>query len=51
MWRLFRRHRVRNRLSAWYFGDRVDLPATDWQLRGVDAVTADPEEFEKAHSD
>jgi ubiquinol-cytochrome c reductase cytochrome b subunit len=50
-WRLFRLHRVRNRLSAWYFGDRVELPATEWQVRAVRAVTADPEEFEKAHGD
>jgi hypothetical protein len=42
---------VRNRLSAWYFGDRVELPATEWQVRAVRAVTADPEEFEKAHGD
>ncbi|MFI2435969.1 cytochrome bc complex cytochrome b subunit [Streptomyces sp. NPDC018693] len=47
-WRLFHRHRVRNRLSAWYFRDRVELPATPEQAEAVRAVVADPEEAEEA---
>jgi ubiquinol-cytochrome c reductase cytochrome b subunit len=47
-WRLFRRHRLRNALSAWYLRDRVELPVSEEQQRRIQAVTADPEEAEKA---
>lgn len=44
-WRFFRRHRVRNRLSAWFLRDRVELPLTEEQRRLIAArVTADPEQ-------
>ncbi len=32
-WRWFHKHRLRNALSRWYFGKRVDLPVTNWQRR------------------
>ncbi|MBP0456845.1 ubiquinol-cytochrome c reductase cytochrome b subunit [Streptomyces bomunensis] len=44
--RLLHRHRVRNTLSAWYFRDRVDLPATPAQRRTVSTVLTAPDEEE-----
>ncbi|MER6090999.1 cytochrome bc1 complex cytochrome b subunit [Streptomyces bluensis] len=49
-WRLFHRHRVRNRLSAWYFRDRVELPVAPGQAEAVRAVIEDLEEAEKPDS-
>ncbi|GAB1333672.1 ubiquinol-cytochrome c reductase cytochrome b subunit [Streptomyces sp. E-15] len=43
-WRWFRRHRLRNALSRWYLGDRVEMPATDREKRRVEAVRAAPGE-------
>ncbi|MBV7697819.1 ubiquinol-cytochrome c reductase cytochrome b subunit [Streptomyces sp. TRM70350] len=47
-WRWFRKHRVRNALSRWYFGKRVELPVTDWQRRRIELVRAAPGEAEEA---
>nr|WP_229891733.1 cytochrome b N-terminal domain-containing protein [Streptomyces mashuensis] len=46
--RFFHRHRIRNRLSAWYFGARVPLPVTEQQAGAVQALAADPEEAGRA---
>ncbi|MFC8100158.1 cytochrome bc complex cytochrome b subunit [Streptomyces sp. NPDC057363] len=43
-WRWFRKHRLRNALSRWYFGDRVELPVTEGQRRHIDVVRAAPGE-------
>ncbi|MFB9351949.1 cytochrome bc complex cytochrome b subunit [Streptomyces heliomycini] len=43
-WRWFRRHRLRNALSRWYFGERVALPVTARQQRQIDVVRAAPGE-------
>ncbi|WP_436840989.1 cytochrome bc1 complex cytochrome b subunit [Streptomyces bobili] len=43
-WRWFHRHRVRNALSRWYFGERVELPVTARQRRQIDVVRAAPGE-------
>ncbi|MEU2223465.1 ubiquinol-cytochrome c reductase cytochrome b subunit [Streptomyces sp. NPDC018347] len=43
-WRWFRRHRLRNALSRWYLGGRVEMPATDREKRRVEAVRAAPGE-------
>ncbi|MEU9791321.1 ubiquinol-cytochrome c reductase cytochrome b subunit [Streptomyces sparsogenes] len=48
VWRWFRKHRVRNALSRWYYGKRVALPATDWQRARVEAVRAAPSEAEES---
>nr|WP_069813953.1 cytochrome b N-terminal domain-containing protein [Streptomyces sp. TP-A0874] len=40
--RWFRRHRVRNALSRWYFGERVELPLSDRQRQGAEVVRAAP---------
>ncbi|WP_055589517.1 cytochrome bc1 complex cytochrome b subunit [Peterkaempfera griseoplana] len=37
-----RRRRLRAALSAWYFRDRVEMPATPAERRKVAALTADP---------
>ncbi|MCD0485423.1 cytochrome b N-terminal domain-containing protein [Streptacidiphilus sp. ASG 303] len=37
-----RRARLRSALSAWYTGDRVEMPATDAQRRRIAALTAGP---------
>ena len=42
VWRWFRRHRVRNALSRWYLGKRVELPLTAEQRRSVEVVRAAP---------
>ncbi|MBI0293144.1 ubiquinol-cytochrome c reductase cytochrome b subunit [Streptomyces sp. PRKS01-29] len=47
-WRWFHRHRVRNALSRWYFGKRVEMPATDRQRRRIEVVRAAPGETEEA---
>ncbi|MFG2681147.1 cytochrome bc complex cytochrome b subunit [Streptomyces sp. NPDC048392] len=47
-WRWFRKHRIRNALSRWYFGKRVELPVTEWQHRRIEAVRAAPGEEETA---
>ncbi|MGV9566706.1 cytochrome bc1 complex cytochrome b subunit [Streptomyces sp. NPDC003480] len=44
VWRWFRRHRIRNALSRWYYGRRVEMPATEWQRRRIDLVRAGPGE-------
>lgn len=43
-WRWLRRHRLRNALSRWYFGRRVELPATAGQRRQVAYARAAPGE-------
>ncbi|MFF5533585.1 cytochrome bc complex cytochrome b subunit [Streptomyces cinerochromogenes] len=43
-WRWFRRHRLRNALSRWYFGRSVEMPATGWERRRVAHVRAAPGE-------
>ncbi|GEC05347.1 menaquinol-cytochrome c reductase cytochrome b subunit [Streptomyces spinoverrucosus] len=48
VWRWFRKHRIRNALSRWYFGKRVELPATDWQRQRVELVRAAPGAAEEA---
>ncbi|WP_268221808.1 cytochrome bc1 complex cytochrome b subunit [Streptomyces sp. EMB24] len=47
-WRWFRRHRVRNALSRWYFGERVGLPVTARQQRQIEVVRAAPGEAREA---
>ncbi|MFE4054068.1 cytochrome bc complex cytochrome b subunit [Streptomyces sp. YIM B13518] len=47
-WRWFRRHRLRNALSRWYFGERVALPVTARQQRQIDVVRAAPGEAREA---
>ncbi|WP_237305067.1 cytochrome b [Streptomyces qaidamensis] len=47
VWRWFRKHRLRNALSRWYFGERVEMPATSWQRRRVEAVRAGPGEADE----
>ncbi|WP_225840218.1 ubiquinol-cytochrome c reductase cytochrome b subunit [Streptomyces sp. NK08204] len=47
-WRWFHRHRIRNALSRWYFGRRVEQPATDWQRSRIEAVRAAPSEAEES---
>ncbi|MEV6940102.1 cytochrome b N-terminal domain-containing protein [Streptomyces sp. NPDC051132] len=47
-WRWFRRHRVRNALSRWYFGERVGLPVTARQRQQIDVVRAAPGEAREA---
>ncbi|MFF7790197.1 cytochrome b N-terminal domain-containing protein [Streptomyces sp. NPDC007991] len=47
-WRWFHKHRLRNALSRWYFGKRVELPATGPQRHGVEVVRAGPGEAEDA---
>ncbi|MFF1282828.1 cytochrome bc complex cytochrome b subunit [Streptomyces sp. NPDC058299] len=42
VWRWFHKHRIRNALSRWYFGKRVELPATEGQLHRVQVVRAAP---------
>ncbi|MEU6095091.1 ubiquinol-cytochrome c reductase cytochrome b subunit [Streptomyces sp. NPDC047079] len=44
VWRWFRKHRIRNALSRWYFGRRVEMPATEWLRRRIDVVRAGPGE-------
>ncbi|MFH7334359.1 cytochrome bc complex cytochrome b subunit [Streptomyces sp. KHY 26] len=44
VWRWFRRHRLRNALSRWYFARSVEMPATPWQRHRVAAVRAAPDE-------
>jgi ubiquinol-cytochrome c reductase cytochrome b subunit len=44
VWRWFRRHRVRNALSRWYFGERVELPTTEWQRQRIRVARAGPGE-------
>ncbi|WP_328774437.1 cytochrome bc1 complex cytochrome b subunit [Streptomyces sp. NBC_00286] len=48
VWRWFHKHRIRNGLSRWYFGKRVELPVTDWQRRRIELVRAAPDEAEEA---
>ncbi|MGV9255387.1 cytochrome bc1 complex cytochrome b subunit [Streptomyces sp. NPDC003697] len=40
--RWFRTHRLRNALSRWYYGRRVELPVTEGQRRRIQAVRAAP---------
>jgi ubiquinol-cytochrome c reductase cytochrome b subunit len=42
-WRFWRRHRLRNRLSAAYYGSRVELPVTGGERERIAAITAPPE--------
>ncbi|MFJ7149129.1 cytochrome bc complex cytochrome b subunit [Streptomyces sp. NPDC100445] len=42
VWRWFHRHRIRNALSRWYFGKRVELPAGEAQRHRVEVVRAAP---------
>ncbi|MGV9245811.1 hypothetical protein [Streptomyces sp. NPDC003710] len=44
VWRWFRKHRIRNALSRWYFGRRVEMPATEWQRGRIDVAQAGPGE-------
>jgi ubiquinol-cytochrome c reductase cytochrome b subunit len=46
--RLFRRHRIRNALSRWYFGRRVEMPATEGQRSRIETVLAGPDETRDA---
>jgi hypothetical protein len=46
VWRRLRRHRVRNALSRWYFGTRVELPVTEWQRRRIEIARAAPGQAE-----
>jgi ubiquinol-cytochrome c reductase cytochrome b subunit len=46
VWRWLRRHRVRNALSRWYFGKRVELPVTEWQRRRIEIARAAPGQAE-----
>ncbi|MFD7994965.1 cytochrome bc complex cytochrome b subunit [Streptomyces mexicanus] len=46
VWRWLRRHRVRNALSRWYFGARVELPVTEWQRRRIEIARAAPGQAE-----
>ncbi|WP_428849380.1 cytochrome bc1 complex cytochrome b subunit [Streptomyces lycopersici] len=48
--RFFRRHRLRNALSAWYFRDRVELPTTAKQRRRAAAAITGPEKESRAPS-
>ncbi|MEV0688893.1 cytochrome b N-terminal domain-containing protein [Streptomyces sp. NPDC050388] len=41
-WRWFHKHRIRNALSRWYFGKRVELPVTEGQRQRIEAVRAAP---------
>ncbi|MFI9250901.1 cytochrome bc complex cytochrome b subunit [Streptomyces sp. NPDC053069] len=43
-WRWFRKHRLRNALSRWYFAKSVEMPATAWQKHRVEVVRAAPGE-------
>ncbi|WP_175407207.1 cytochrome b N-terminal domain-containing protein [Streptomyces sp. TRM64462] len=36
------RHRARAALNSWFYGDRVDLPATEAERRHIEARTLDP---------
>ncbi|PZH14586.1 ubiquinol-cytochrome c reductase cytochrome b subunit [Streptomyces sp. NTH33] len=47
VWRWFRRHRIRNALSRWFFGERVELPTTEWQRRQIEVARAGPKEAEE----
>lgn len=51
VWRWFRRHRVRNALSRWFFARRVGLPATEVQRRRVEVARAAPGEAEEGGGD
>jgi ubiquinol-cytochrome c reductase cytochrome b subunit len=48
VWRWFRRHRIRNALSRWFFGERVELPATEWQRQRIEIARAGPKEAEES---
>lgn len=50
VWRWFRRHRLRNALSRWYFARSVEMPATPWQRHRVAAVRAAPDEVPEQES-
>ncbi|MFE0388810.1 hypothetical protein ACFW1F_32750 [Streptomyces bungoensis] len=43
-WRWFRKHRLRNALSRWYFRKSVELPVGAWERRRVEFVRAGPGE-------
>ncbi|MEU3254854.1 cytochrome bc complex cytochrome b subunit [Streptomyces sp. NPDC006997] len=51
VWRFFRKHRIRNALSRWYFGRRVEMPATPWQRRQVETLRAGPAEEGQGEED
>ncbi|MFB0621100.1 hypothetical protein [Streptomyces sp. AGS-58] len=48
VWRWFHKHRIRNAPSRWYFGKRVELPATEGQLHRVQVVRAAPGKAEES---
>jgi ubiquinol-cytochrome c reductase cytochrome b subunit len=48
VWRWFRRHRIRNALSRWFFGKRVELPTTEWQRQRIEIARAGPKEAEES---
>ena len=50
-WRWFHKHRIRNALSRWYFGKRVELPATDALRSRVEFLRAGPGEVEAEETD
>ncbi|MER6981358.1 cytochrome b [Streptomyces carpinensis] len=48
VWRWFRKHRIRNALSRWYFAQRVELPTTEWQRKRIEVARAAPEEAQNS---
>ncbi len=42
---------LRRALSRWYYAERVEMPLTDEARRQVAAITADPEQAQKAEED
>ncbi|MEU0222556.1 ubiquinol-cytochrome c reductase cytochrome b subunit, partial [Streptomyces sp. NPDC006265] len=48
VWRWFHKHRLRNALSRWYFGKRIEMPATEWQRHRIELVRAGPGEADES---
>jgi ubiquinol-cytochrome c reductase cytochrome b subunit len=47
-WRWFHKHRIRNALSRWYYGRRVEMPVTEWRCDRIDPVRAGPGEADNS---